>query len=229
MIIVNTVIYIREYLGGSESDVALALAVAGGGSMIVAISLPKILDRIPDRPVMLLGAVLMAMGLGLISTGPSFSGVLSIWFLIGFGWSLVQTPAGRVVNRSSSPADRSAYFSAQFALSHACWLVFYLVAGQFGTHFGVETTALVLCASTLMFTVLAAVLWPKHDETDLMHIHAEKTHEHKHIHGLHHNHDHEGWEGPEPHSHPHLHPPMQHAHRYVIDDHHATWPGSPSP
>ena len=229
MIIVNTVTYIREYLGGSESDVAMALAAAGGGSMIAAISLPKVLDRVPDRPVMLLGAVIMAAGLGLISTGPSFSGVWPIWFLIGLGWSLVQTPAGRVVNRSSSPADRSSYFSAQFALSHACWLIFYPVAGQFGTRFGVETTALLLGASILVFTAVAATLWPKHDEAVLFHAHAEKFHEHKHTHDLHHDHNHEGWEGPEPHSHPHRHQPMHHAHTYVIDDHHAVWPQSPSP
>lgn len=228
MIIINTVIYIRQYLGGSESDVAMALAAAGGGAMIATMSLPKILDRIPDRPVMLWGAVIMAIGVGLISTGPSFSGVLPIWFLIGVGWSLVETPAGRVVNRSSSPADRSAYYSAQFALSHACWLVFYLVAGQFGTHFGVETTALVLGLSILAFAVLAARLWPKHDEAVLMHTHSEKTHEHKHIHDTHHDHHHEGWEGPEPHSHPHPHQPVRHAHTYVIDDHHAIWPESPS-
>jgi MFS family permease len=227
MIIVNTVTYIRESLSGSESHVALALAAAGGGSMIAAISLPKVLDRVADRPVMLLGAVIMAAGLGLIYTGPSFSAVLPIWFLIGLGWSLVQTPAGRVVNRSSSAADRSAYFSAQFALSHACWLIFYLVAGQFGTHFGVETTALVLGMGILVFTALAARLWPKQDEQVLMHIHAEKYHEHEHVHGLHHDHDHEGWEGPEPHSHPHRHRRVRHAHPYVIDDHHTVWPQSP--
>jgi MFS family permease len=229
MIIVNTVTYIREYLGGSESDVAMALAAAGGGSMIAAISLPKVLDRVPDRPVMLLGAVIMAAGLGLISTGPSFSSVWPIWFLIGLGWSLVQTPAGRVVNRSSSPADRSSYFSAQFALSHACWLIFYPVAGQFGIRFGVETTALLLGASILVFTAVAATVWPKHDEAVLFHAHAEKFHEHKHTHDLHHDHNHEGWEGPEPHSHPHRHQPVHHAHPFVIDDHHAVWPQSPSP
>jgi MFS family permease len=229
MIIVNTVTYIREYLGGSQSDVAMALAAAGGGSMIAAISLPKVLDRVPDRPVMLLGAVIMAAGLGLISTGPSFSSVWPIWFLIGLGWSLVQTPAGRVVNRSSSPADRSSYFSAQFALSHACWLIFYPVAGQFGIRFGVETTALLLGASILVFTAVAATVWPKHDEAVLFHAHAEKFHEHKHTHDLHHDHNHEGWEGPEPHSHPHRHQPVHHAHPFVIDDHHAVWPQSPSP
>ncbi len=197
--------------------------------MIAAINLPKVLDRVPDRPVMLLGAVIMAAGLVLISTGPSFSGVWPIWFLVGLGWSLVQTPAGRVVNRSSSPADRSAFFSAQFALSHACWLIFYLVAGQFGTRFGVETTALLLGVSILVFTALAATLWPKQDEAVLIHAHAEKFHEHKHTHDIHHEHDHEGWEGAEPHSHPHRHQPVRHAHAYVIDDHHAVWPESPSP
>ena len=229
MIIVNTVIYIRETLGGSEADVAMALGASGLGSMIAAITLPKVLDRIPDRPVMLLGAMLMAMGVGLISTGPSFSGVLPIWFLIGVGWSLVQTPAGRVVNRSSSPADRSAYFSAQFALSHACWLIFYLVAGQFGTHFGVETTALVLATSILVFAALATRLWPKQDEAILLHTHAEKTHKHKHTHDPHHEHDHEGWEGAEPHSHPHYHRPLRHSHSYVIDDHHSVWPQAWAP
>lgn len=229
MIIVNTVTYIPEYLGGSESDVAIAFAAAGFGSMIAAISLPKVLDRVPDRPVMLSGAVLMAAGLALISTGPSFSGVWPTWFLIGLGWSLVQTPAGRVVNRSSSPADRSSYFSAQFALSHACWLIFYPVAGQFGTRFGVETTALILGASILIFAAVAATLWPKDDEAVLSHVHAEKFHEHKHTHDLHHDHNHEGWEGPEPHSHPHRHQALHHAHPYVIDDHHTVWPQSPSP
>ncbi len=229
MVIVNTVTYVRGHLGGTESDVAMALAAAGGGSMIAAVSLPRILDRVQDRPLMLWGAVIMAAGLGLMSTGPSLQGVLPLWFVIGVGWSLVQTPAGRVVNRSSSPADRSAYFSAQFALSHACWLVFYPIAGQLGTRLGVETTALVLGAGILGFTVLAAGLWPRRDQAVLMHRHPERFHEHKHVHDTHHDHEHEGWEGPEPHSHPHRHRPLRHAHRYVIDDHHATWPESPSP
>ena len=86
-----------------------------------------------------------------------------------------------------------------------------------------------LGASILVITALAARLWPKHDEAVLVHTHSEKTHGHKHTHGPHHDHDHEGWEGPEPHSHPHRHQPVRHAHRYVIDDHHAIWPESPSP
>ena len=224
MVIVNTVVYIRDHLGGSEAQVAMALAAAGGGSMIAAVGLPKVLDRIADRPVMLSGALIVAVGLALVSTGPPAAGVWPVWFVIGFGWSLVQTPAGRVVNRSSSPTDRPAYFSAQFALSHACWLIFYPVAGQLGTQFGVPATALALCAVVLVFAALAARVWPVDDPAVLPHTHGETVHEHMHTHGPHHDHEHEGWEGDEPHSHPHRHRTVRHAHHFVINDHHTDWP-----
>lgn len=224
MVIVNTVVYVREYLGRAESDVAIAMAAAGGGSMLAALTLPKILDRVPDRSVMLLGATVMALGLALIYSGPNFTGVLAIWFVIGLGWSLVQTPAGRVVNRSASPADRSAYFSAQFALSHMCWLIFYLVAGQLGARIGIEFTSLLLAGGVLLFAMLAAALWPHRDRSVLEHTHAPEVHEHEHTLGEHHAHDHDGSEGPEPHAHVHRHTPLRHAHTFVIDEHHAIWP-----
>jgi MFS family permease len=229
MVIVNTVVYIKENLALTSSDVALALAAAGGGSMVAALSLPKILDRVADRPVMLLGAVCMAIGVGLIGIGPSFAVVLPIWCLIGIGWSLVQTPAGRVVNRSASATDRPAYFSAQFALSHACWLVFYPIAGQLGTRIGIESAALILGAGILVFATLAALAWPKADQAVLEHIHAETEHRHQHLHDEHHAHEHDGSEGPEPHVHMHVHAPVKHTHAFVIDDHHAMWPASSTP
>jgi len=224
MVIVNTVVYVREYLGGSESDVAMAMAAAGGGSMIAALSAPRILDRVADRPVMIAGAFTMAVGLGVMATGPAFGGVLLVWFVIGLGWSLVQTPAGRVVNRSASAADRPAYFSAQFALSHVCWLIFYPVAGQLGTRIGIEATALGLAGVVLVFAAVAAKLWPKEDREILEHSHEDATHKHGHTHDEHHAHEHEAREGPEPHSHVHRHVPLRHTHVFVIDDHHALWP-----
>jgi hypothetical protein len=167
----------------------------------------------------------MAVGLGLMYTGPGFTGVLPVWFLIGVGWSLVQTPAGRVVNRSARPADRPAYFSAQFALSHLCWLIFYPVAGQLGSRIGIETTALLLACGVVVFTVLASMLWPAADDADeLEHTHEALTHEHLHSHESHHDHEHPDSDSSEPHSHRHRHVPVAHSHAFVIDDHHAFWP-----
>ena len=228
MVIVNTVVYVRELLGGSEADTAVAFAASGAGSMAAALALPKILDRVSDRPVMLIGCGVMAVGLFLMSTGPGLQSMLPVWFLIGLGWSLVQTPAGRVVNRSSGESDRPAYFSAQFALSHGCWLIAYPVAGQLGALLGLETTAMALGVAILFFGIMGALLWPGEDPEVLEHHHSEVSHGHLHTHGTHHQHQHEGWEGPEPHSHPHAHAAVTHTHAFVIDDHHAMWPQSSS-
>jgi hypothetical protein len=150
--------------------------------------------------------------------------MLPIWFVIGLGWSLVQTPAGRLVNRSSSPGDRPAYFSAQFALSHAAWLIAYPLAGQLGARFGLEFTALIMGGAIIVFAVFARLVWPKEDIADLRHTHDPDDHEHLHSHGPHHQHHHHADEGDESHSHPHHHEGLTHEHTFVIDDHHQSWP-----
>ena len=49
MVIVNTVVLVRGGLGLGETDVALALGFFGGGSMLAALMLPRLLDHVPDR------------------------------------------------------------------------------------------------------------------------------------------------------------------------------------
>jgi len=229
MVIVNTVVYVKEQLQGADTQVAMAFAAAGFGSMLAALFVPRILDRIADRPVMLAGAACMGAGVLAISANPGLTSMLPVWMLIGLGWSLVQTPSGRIVNRSAAANDRSAYFSAQFALSHAAWLIAYPVAGQLGARMGLATTAIILGCAILIFAALAGLLWPKQDEAELAHVHEETDHQHIHSHGPHHeDHVHRGDEGPEPHSHPHRHRTAKHKHPFVIDEHHPHWPKAPA-
>lgn len=61
MVFVNTVLMVRTVLGGTESQVASALAAFGGGSMLVALLLPKVLDRFSDRVAMLSAALAMVV------------------------------------------------------------------------------------------------------------------------------------------------------------------------
>ncbi len=224
MVIVNTVVVVRERFGGSDSDTAVAFAAAGAGSMVAALLLPRLLDRLPERPPMLAGAILLVIGLGLGAAAPSFAVMLPIWFVLGVGSSLVQTPAGKLLRRSAHGGDRPAVFAAQFALSHACWLVTYPLAGWVGSSFGLTAAFAVLAVIALAAAAVAGSLWPVRDPVELEHVHPGLDHEHLHVHDEHHQHEHEGWEGPEPHSHPHRHAPTRHRHAFVIDLHHPVWP-----
>jgi MFS family permease len=224
IVIVNTVVYVREILGGTETDTALALAAFGLGSMVVALRLPSMLDRYSDRRLMLAGGVILSSGLfaGLLS--PGYYGLLVIWAILGVGSSLVQTPAGRLIVRSSAEGDRPAYYAAQFALTHLCWLVAYPMAGWIGAGMGLSSAFAALGVVAAVATLLARHRWPIEGVTSITHVHQAVQHEHLHRHDAHHQHSHEGSGGTKPHSHPHEHQVLEHSHPFVIDLHHPDWP-----
>lgn len=202
MVYVNTVVLVQARLGLGEESVALAFAGFGAGSMLAAFLLPRILDRLEDRPVMIGGAALMVAGVALVPLAGSLATLIVLWAVIGFGFSLTQTPIGRIINRSAREADRGAVFAAQFALSHACWLVTYPLAGWIGAGAGLSVAALTL--AVIGAAGLAAVLrlWPADDQTVLPHDHPDLPPDHPHLAG----------HGP------------HHAHAVVIDDLHRRWP-----
>jgi len=160
MQIVNTVVYVRHALGLGETQVAIAFAAAGGGSMVVALTLPKILERLDQRPVMLAGGLLMSASLLAGLTAPGFVTLLLLWFVLGAGASMVMTPTGRLLKQSCAAEERPALFAAQFSLSHACWLVAYPLAGWLGSALGMIPAFTVLAILALAATLLAARLWP---------------------------------------------------------------------
>jgi len=221
MVIVNTVVYVRDQLGGSESDTAFAFAAAGAGSMVVALALPRLLDHVPDRPVMLAGGAVLTLGLFLGLTTPNFHALLLFWFILGAGSSLVQTPVGRLLRRSATAGDRPAIFAAHFSLSHACWLIAYPLAGWTGSLVGLTNTFAILGSVSLISTIIAFVLWPVRELSETEHQHESMEHEHLHIHDAHHQHEHsESEQSGEPHSHRHKHQPIRHIHSYIADIHH---------
>ena len=63
------------------------------------------------------------------------------------GTSLVNTPSSRLLADASTPADRNLVYTAQFALSHACFLITYPIAGWVG--------ALNLTAAAVALAILA--------------------------------------------------------------------------
>lgn len=208
MVIVNTVVLVQAGYGLSQQATALALAAFGGGSMVAALVLPGLLEAVSDRVAMLSGAAMLAGGLALAAlAAPGYGMLLGFWLFLGLGYSLTQTPSGRLLRRSSTPEDRPALFAAQFALSHACWLVTYPAAGWLGIRIGMPLTFAVLAAVAGGAVLLAAFLWPADYPDAIEHVHADL-----------------------PPDHPHVADAVQaagglrHAHAFVIDSHHQDWP-----
>ncbi len=208
MVFVNTVVLVQSRFGLSGQATAWALAAFGIGSMGAAIALPRLLTRIADRTAMLWGAALMT---GVLVAGSvlatSYSALLALWAVMGVGYSLTLTPAGRALRRSSTAQDRPALFAAQFALSHAAWLIAYPVAGLVSAVADPTAAFLVLAALCAIGTVLGFFVWPAHDPADLPHRHADLAPTHPHL-----------TEGPGEED------GAAHAHPFVIDDQHQRWP-----
>lgn len=207
LIIVNTVVFVQGGFGLGQSETALALAAFGGGSMLAALVLPRLLDNFPERAVMLAGACVVAVGALAAAVVSSYAWMLLLWAIIGAGYSLAQTPSGKLLRRSAHPQDRPSLFAAQFALSHACWLVTYPLAGWAGTTVGLASTSITLALIALTAVAAAAWLWPAEDPEVVPHIHDDLPADHPHWH------EGRSRDGA-----------SRHAHTFVVDDLHATWP-----
>lgn len=166
MIIVNTTVLVQGDLGREQSDVALLLAANGAGSMIVALGIPSLLDRISDRHVMLVGAtslpILLLIGswvIGGMSGTAQWIALLALWALIGAASATILTPSARLLRRNSTEENRSAVFAAQFSLSHACYLITYPVAGLLGAAIGLDGVALLLVGIGIIGVILTIAAW----------------------------------------------------------------------
>ncbi|MFY0310609.1 MFS transporter [Leisingera sp. D0M16] len=206
MVIVNTVVLVRAGMALPESAVALALAAFGGGSMLSAMLLPRVLERVPDRTVMLAGAglgiaAMACLALAAFAQPLTFVRLATGWAVIGAGYSAVLTPSGRLLARSAHAADRPAIFAAQFTLSHACWLLFYPLSAWLMAAWGGGAAMLALALLAMAGLIAAQRLWPRDSASPVAHSHPDL-----------------------PADHPHLKGAAPHAHPIIIDDLHPRYP-----
>lgn len=210
-VIVNTVIIVLSGYGKTQSDVAYALMAFGGGSMVAALALPRILDLILDRTLMLcagFGLTVLTVGhaLYMINSGLlPWTMFLTVWAMSGLLYAAILTPSGRLLRNSAHANDRPSIFSAQFALSHVCWLLTYPIAGWAGQAFGLGIAMIILAAIALVGAVIALLIWPSEDIKELVHVHADLPPDHPHL--LEYQAD-----------------GKRHRHIFVIDDEHRVWP-----
>ncbi|OYZ07919.1 MAG: MFS transporter [Novosphingobium sp. 28-62-57] len=211
MVIVNTVVIVQSLLNMTQRDVAFTLAAYGAGSITAALLLPRMLDKISDRLVMIGAAIALSIGLAAMTwvsfavpVGRSYWHVILIgWAALGIAYSMSVTPSGRLLKRSANAEDRPALFAAQFALSHVCWLICYPLVGQLGANISMSAAFGAMCVIAAIGTLLAFLLWPSEDPDVVPHVHDDLPPGHEHL-RVHHGGD-------------------SAAHVYMIDDLHRRW------
>lgn len=161
IVLVNSVVYARGVFHLDDAALALALGCYGVGSLVVALNVPWVVDRFGVIPTMLAGSVVIVVGLAgavtvtavLTAAGGGWPALLAAWVVLGMGTSLVNTPSSRLLADASTPENRNLVYTAQFALSHACFLVTYPIAGWLG---GTSLLAAAVTLAVLACTALAA-------------------------------------------------------------------------
>lgn len=204
VVIVNTVVLVQSTFKLTEHSTTIAFGLFGLGSMLSAFILPKILDQFADRKVMLSGTAVLVVGLFMGYFIGSFNNLLVLWFILGIGYSVAQTPTGRLIRKSADSENRTALFAAQFAFSHACWLITYPLVGWLSTNFGTLFTFIPMAIIAVLAFIAATLLWSKTDDEVKQHHHADLPPDHAHL--LEHNKD------------------GKHEHEFMVDHYHQHWP-----
>ncbi|MFV0375138.1 MFS transporter [Microbacterium sp.] len=139
LVLVDSVVYARGLLGLDDAALATTLAAYGLGSLAVAFAVPALVDRLGVVRTMSLGMLVLVAGLAaalpvtlVAETGTGWPALLATWVVLGVGTSLVNTPSARLLADAATAQTRNLVYTAQFALSHACFLVTYPIAGWLG-------------------------------------------------------------------------------------------------
>jgi MFS family permease len=140
LVLVNSVVYAKSVLDLDDAAVAVTLGAYGVGSLLIAVNIPRLVERSGVTRTMTAGVVVVVTGLGLaigvtvftVASGVGWWMVLLTWAVLGAGTSLINTPTSRLLADASTPANRNLVYTAQFAASHACFLITYPLAGWIG-------------------------------------------------------------------------------------------------
>lgn len=164
LVLVNSVVYTKVIYGLDDTAVAITLAIYGCGSVLVALNTPRLVSLFGVVATMTGGIGIIVIGLIAVLliniSGPaatSWPALLVAWFILGAGGSLIATPSSRLILAASTLDNRDFVYTAQFSLSHACFLICYPLAGWLGaTH--LTTTGTILLGVAFVSGVAATMV-----------------------------------------------------------------------
>jgi predicted MFS family arabinose efflux permease len=158
---VETVPIVLGRFGLEAEDAALALALFGGGSVLGALLLPRLLASFSPRTVMLAGGVLATAALAAGVAIKLFPTLLALWISIGFALTLTQAPALALIKDTVAPEDAPSVYAANFSLSTASAGLCFAMTGAIGGLDLLSDAMGALAALAAAATMVAFLLRPR--------------------------------------------------------------------
>ncbi len=152
-ILVNTIGHIRGGLHLTDVHYGWIMAAFGVGATIAAFT-TNFIDRSTNKTkVLIIGAVLIALSIGMANLVPYWVLVI-LWILAGLGQSYTEMPSQILIAENTDLSQQGRVYGAHFAWSHLWWAFGYLIAGVTGTYFAINEF---LIGSILSISLLAAL------------------------------------------------------------------------
>jgi predicted MFS family arabinose efflux permease len=140
----------------SDTAYAWVMGAFGIGSVCGALAYSKFSTVLRDTSVNSSGPA-MVLALVAVAIAPQYAVVMSAWWFIGEGYSILDVRGSKLLSANSSGEERPHIYAAHFALSHAGWGLTYPLAGFLTTALGFGKTAWVFAA--IMICVLLPTLF----------------------------------------------------------------------
>ena len=126
---------------------------------IVAFAVFMLLRLSPGDPAAVIaGGIVLSISLlpGWMTPPLAIFGFL--WVLNGAGQALIAIPSSTLVASHTSTDERGRAFAAQFAITHACWLISYPLVGHLAGALGPPIAFSICGIACLAITVVAVVI-----------------------------------------------------------------------
>lgn len=159
MVMTNTPALVEAAGDFEASAIALAFGAFGVGAVVGAIAVVWLGRHLSERATMLAGAILITTGLfgGIPQLG--FVVLVLLWFLIGAGVTLVQTPAAAIIRRSAGEHGLLTLYGAGWSVQSLILVFGFALAGWLAAQSGASTAFLVLAALSAGATTIAWRVW----------------------------------------------------------------------
>ena len=173
VIIVTTVVYVRDILGRGDGSFALAMGAVGLGSSAAALLLARraagalgegsdaqrhaAYHRWAERTLLAGGAL---SGLALLPGvfAPGLLTLLVLWAVVGAGGAMIAIPSVGLLAEHTTPEERGRAYAAHFAWTHLFWLGTYPAAGYLARGVGTPWTFTVAGAFCALTVGIAAAM-----------------------------------------------------------------------